>query len=213
MSDDAAPTRLLLSEDDTKQVWLDLATGEQIEVPRTPDGDMTDDEADEPLPPLAEAVKTWLSTTELKHEWNEGGTVVRVPFSLSTVSVAVVITVNEERRWIRWILDYDVVVPPARRAVFAEVCMRLMDMYLGHALVLQHESGNCYSFIESGFRLHTPTFEELDHPVSTLLDSAGALHAVLSGVIAGLVKASDAGDSFVAAWETLHDRKENELGD
>lgn len=205
--------RFLLAEDATSQTWLDLETGAQYQTsrptPRSPSTTVGSDAAGAPLVPIRQIVEGWLADAELQHKWLESGQAVTLPFSLSTCTAIARIEFDEQARWLRCVVDYDLIVPKHRRAPVQEAAMRLMDELLPHAVVVHADQGYAYGYAQTSLLGRECTRGELAQLFVSVMDFAAVVHAVLSAVAAGLIPPVRALDAAMRAWQAHR----GELGD
>lgn len=154
---------------------------------------------------LAETVRDWLAEADLKHEWAEDGQSVSLRFSGAAFSPRVVIDWNEEARWFRGLMDYEVQVPSARTHAVAVACMQIMAQWVNHAVQLNVESGRVGAFTLASYPGVEPGAAELDALLAQLLQPADAIHATLVGVVSGLVEARGAAAAAISTYRTLND--------
>jgi hypothetical protein len=195
MSDHDADRRLLLSEDATQQVWLDLETGEQVVVPVPhDDGDDEAPEGDESTwtyGPIMTAVRAWIADRGYKSQQQSPQWVV-VPFAGRTIDPAVHVWCDEDEKVLRLGIRFMSGAPKSRYPQVSEAVQRLMAGWTRHPLLFDHEDGEVlamYLFF-MGDLVPTPAFLEAN--MAQVLVMADSVYATVIAVANGLREPEDA---------------------
>ena len=189
--------RLLLSEDAGRQVWLDLETGEQVEVPieSVPEGETAaedeseaPDEAPNEAPgPIMAVVVAMLEEMELRHQFlaaNEVSVVVR-QYNLTSSTRLVV---DEDYLAVRVVSDLPLRVPEHRRAAVCEAAMRFMCARTWASVMINLDVGDVQvaQTLLVGDVLPTPA--AIRRCLMNVLWSLDVLHPVLVAVSTGVAE-------------------------
>lgn len=173
--------RILLSEDETQSVWLDLDTGQEIVEP-------THGVDDFPLPSIESAIRLWVESLGVCERRTQKGSFL-VDFKLTAFSGRVLMGAKEQDRLLYCNVDLGLSVPDDRRTDFALALLELHPFVVSRVSLIK---GHLYT--EQYIRLAEaiPTTEFIDAQASMVMHDAEVLHLVLANVIARLCAPTEA---------------------
>lgn len=196
MSAHNAERRLLLSEDHERQVWLDLDTGEQVEVPlegtaedepASPEGG---DPANDSPGPIMAVVLATLDEMRFRYQLLESNDVWFAVGQFNLMSSTRVL-VDEENRSVRVVSRLPLQVPEPRRAAVCEAAMRFMCARTWATVMMNPDNGEVQVSQSLLLADVTPTTALVRRTLMNVLWPLDVLHPVLVAVAHGVAEPGD----------------------